>query len=102
MPAIHRGPVQWPIAPSRVHEKCSHVLVDLVLVAFIDCPPGRVCHAKRAARAFDHRSVRISERSVGDRVLAIHHHSSTVLCLHPVTSCKACRCVFDQRSVGHI
>ena len=21
-------------------------------------------------------------------------------CLHPVTSCKACRCAFDQRSVG--
>ena len=28
------------------------------------------------------------------------HHSSIVHCLHPVTSCKACRCAFDQRSVG--
>ena len=23
-------------------------------------------------------------------------------CLHPVTSCKSCRCAFDQRSVGHL
>ena len=30
------------------------------------------------------------------------HHSSIVHCLHPVTSCKACRCAFDQRSVGHL
>ena len=28
------------------------------------------------------------------------HHSSIVHCLHPVTSCKACRCAFYQRSVG--
>ena len=31
----------------------------------------------------------------------VSHHSSIVHCLHPVTSCKACRCAFDQRSVGH-
>ena len=34
------------------------------------------------------------------RACAFSHHSSIVHCLHPVTSCKACRCAFDQRPVG--